>query len=183
MDSLGKPITRKLSATGLRLIKDEEAFRSRAYVCPGGELTIGYGHVILPGEPYATVTLSEEAAAELLRRDVERAEAAVNSLVKVPLTQSQFDALVSFTFNLGGGRLRNSTLLKRLNEGEYTAAARQFGRWVFADGRRLDGLVKRRERERKLFMRPDEPLTDPRPKWAAALRDLAREIDEAGGDA
>ena len=96
-------------------------------------------------------TITKERAEELLRDDVKRFEGQVLRLVKVPLTQGQFDALVSFTYNLGAGNLSNSTLLRLLNVGDYSGAAAQFDRWVYASGKRLSGLVKRRAAERALF--------------------------------
>lgn len=134
-----------------------EGFRARPYICPAGKKTVGFGHVMQKGKQYpATITMEE--AKTLLREDVKTAEAVVNSAVKVPLNQNQFDALVSFVFNLGGGALRRSTLLKILNQGEYIKAAIEFKKWNKArvNGRTvvLPGLVKRRERESDLFTRP-----------------------------
>jgi len=96
-------------------------------------------------------TITKEGAEELLREDVKRFEGYVDRLVKVPLTQGQFDALVSFTYNLGPGALEKSTLLDQLNRGDYDSAAEQFGRWVKAGGKTLAGLVRRRAAERALF--------------------------------
>jgi len=96
-------------------------------------------------------TITKERAEELLREDVKRFEGYVDRLVKVPLTQGQYDALVSFVYNLGPGALERSTLLDQLNRGDYDSAAEQFGRWVFAGGKTLAGLVRRRAAERALF--------------------------------
>jgi len=97
------------------------------------------------------MTISSARAEEMLQADLPRFEAAVSRLVTVPLDQHQFDALVSFTYNLGEGNLRSSTLLKKLNAGDYAAAAAQFERWVTAAGKPLPGLVKRRAAERAMF--------------------------------
>ena len=96
-------------------------------------------------------TITKERADELLREDVARFEAQVLRLVKVPLTQGQFDALTSFVYNLGAGNLGNSTLLRLLNAGDYKGAAAQFDRWNKAGGKVLAGLVRRRAAERALF--------------------------------
>ena len=141
----------RTSKQGLELIKEFEGFSAKRYICAGGKLTIGYGHVILPKEQFPP-RISKEQAEELLAKDVVRFEIDVMACVKVPLTQGQFDALVSFAFNLGGAALRGSTLLKRLNEGDYKGAATEFNRWVFAGGKQLAGLARRREAEAELFL-------------------------------
>lgn len=152
----------KTSSAGLALIREHEGFSATPYICPGGKLTIGYGHVILPGEEYYGEIPRAEAET-LLRQDVFLAEASVNRLVTVPLTQGQFDALVSFTFNLGAGALARSTLRRVLNEGDYPAAAAEFARWVWGGeaGQKaiLPGLVRRRAAERAMFL-PREPQRD-----------------------
>ena len=145
----------RTSPAGLDLIKAHEGYRSKAYLCPAGVWTIGYGHTrgVKPG-----MTCTKEQAHEWLMEDVKGSEHAVLYLVKSPLTQGQFDALVSFVFNLGGGALEQSTLLRRLNEGNYAAAADQFPRWNKARDpdtgilRELNGLTARRADERALFM-------------------------------
>lgn len=139
----------KTSAAGIALIKRFEGFSAVPYKCPADKWTIGYGHVILPHETFTHI--SEQEATDLLMRDLVSREQAVMLLVKVPLTQGQFDALVSFVYNLGSGAFRNSTLLKRLNERNYKAAADNFQRWVYAKNRKLPGLVRRRAAEWALF--------------------------------
>jgi lysozyme len=136
------------SQKGLDLIKSFEGLRLSAYKCPADVWTIGYGTTagVKPGQ-----TITKERADELLRDDLKRFEGYVDRLVKVPLTQGQYDALVSFTYNLGPGALEKSTLLEQLNRGDYDSAAEQFGRWVFAGGRKLAGLAKRRAAEKALF--------------------------------
>lgn len=137
------------SNTGLSLIKDHEGLRLVAYKDPVGIWTIGYGHTssVTPG-----AFITTEQAHTLLLGDVKEAEDCVNRNVKVPISQSMFDSLVSFTFNLGCGRFCSSTLLARLNQGNYLAAADQFPRWKFAAGRELPGLVRRRAMEQALFL-------------------------------
>jgi len=137
------------SDRGLNLIRHYEGFSSKPYLCAGGRWTIGYGHVILPDETFTEIT--EDEAIVLLSRDVMEAEGAVDILVKVPLNQNQFDALVSFVYNLGSGNLKSSTLLKLLNASDYDGAAKQFDRWVYAGGRQLLGLIARRKAEEDLF--------------------------------
>ncbi len=137
-----------ISDAGLALIRQFEGLRLLAYKCAAGVWTIGYGSTagVKPGQ-----SITAERAEELLREDVARFEAAVSRLVTVPLSQGQFDALVSFAFNLGAKALEKSTLLRLLNAGDYSGAAAQFDRWVYASGKKLSGLVKRRAAERALF--------------------------------
>ena len=112
-------------------------------------MTIGYGHVIRAGEMFDEITPDE--ADDLLVADLGDAERAVSRLVKVPLNQNQFDALVSWTFNLGAGNLEKSTLLKKLNSGDYGAAKAEFAKWIYAAGKAVGGLARRRDAEAKLF--------------------------------
>jgi lysozyme len=143
----------QLSAEGLDLIKKSEGFRDRVYLDVAGFPTIGYGHLIKPHESFPGV-ITEAQAAAILSSDVEDAERAVARLVKVALTQGQFDALVDFCFNLGAARLAGSTLLHELNAGDYQAAARQFLVWDHAGGVVVAGLEARREAELKLWTGP-----------------------------
>jgi lysozyme len=140
----------QLSAEGLELIKRFEGFRSRQYFDVAGFPTIGYGHRIVPPESFPG-GVSEPQAATLLAGDVSTAECAIGRLVKVTLTQGQFDALVDFTFNLGAGRLAKSTLLRCLNAGRYDAAAEQLLLWDLAGGEVNLGLKARREAELRLW--------------------------------
>lgn len=167
---------RHVSSTGLALIKAHESFEPEAYPDPGSPLgqvcakrgwpmrkyrqladwmlldgnpwTIGYGHTngVRPGD-----TCTEAQAEDWLQQDLSTAEFAVARNVTVPLSPSQFDALVSFTFNLGAGAFRSSTLLKKLNSGDYEGAAAEFPRWNKAQGRVLNGLIARRADEKDLF--------------------------------
>lgn len=135
--------------TGKDIIKKWEGLRLKAYLCPAGVPTIGYGHTynVKMGQ-----TISVAQAEMFLDHDYQNAEEQVLSLVKVPLTENQLGALTSFVFNLGSGNLRISTLLRKLNQGDYTSAAEEFNKWVFAGGKKLNGLVKRRAEERELFI-------------------------------
>lgn len=136
---------------GLRLIKEFEGLRLAKYLDAVGKWTIGYGHLILPNENYDQ-PISLDVANALLRADLKRTEEGVRNSVTVTINQNQFDALVSFAFNLGVGNLKNSTLLRLLNEGNIFAAADQFLRWNKAGGRELPGLTRRRRAERDLFI-------------------------------
>lgn len=139
----------RTSQKGIDLIKKFEGCRLEAYKCPAGIWTIGYGHTkgVKDG-----MIISREQAKEFLREDLKVYEKAVESCVKVPLSQNQFDALVSFCYNCGSGALKTSTLLRLLNEGKYSEAGEQFLRWNKAGGKVLVGLTRRREEERELFL-------------------------------
>jgi lysozyme len=140
----------QISETGFELIRSHEGLRLNAYVCPGGKLTIGYGHTgpdVKPG-----LKISQDKADQLLRNDTKRFEKSVNELVSVPMTQGMFDALVSFAYNLGAGSLKSSTLLKKLNDGDKDGAAEEFLKWNKAKGKVLDGLTARRENESEIFL-------------------------------
>lgn len=143
----------QLSAAGLALLKKSEGFRDRMYLDTAGIPTIGYGHRILASESFPNGVLESEAT-ELLVRDVLIAEQSVKRLIRVALTQGQFDALVDFVFNLGQGRLAASTLLQDLNIGRYDAAAEQLLRWDHAGDREAAGLKARREAEFHLWHNP-----------------------------
>jgi lysozyme len=115
----------------------------------GGKLTIGYGHLIRPGEYFTQVT--EKEAEALLLKDVAVAEAVVKRNVKVRINAQQYSALVSLVYNVGQGHFEDSTLLELLNKGDYNGASKQFMRWVHVDGDRIKGLVTRRLAEKELF--------------------------------
>lgn len=138
----------KASTNCRELIQHFEGFQPKPYRCPGGYWTIGYGHLI-DSPDRGEITRGE--AALLLSKDMEVAERAVLRQVKVPLNQGQFDALVSFTFNLGSGALQASTLRRKLNQELYWLVPEQLRRWVFAGGRKLPGLIRRREAEVALW--------------------------------
>lgn len=139
----------RISKEGLEHIKRWEGCRTKAYKCPAGVWTIGYGHTkgVRPG---MTIDLAE--AENLLNEDIQRFEKAIRSYVRVPLTQGQFDALTSFAFNVGIEAFRKSTLVRLLNEGRYNTAALQFARWTYAGGKQLPGLIRRRNDEYGMFV-------------------------------
>ena len=142
----------KTSPLGLVLIRRHEGLSLVPYRCPAGVWTIGYGHAMHPQEVAKyTHGISEAEAEALLLLDVALAEAALRRLVMVPLAQGQVDALVSFIFNLGAGRFQASTLRMKLNRKDYESAAREFPKWVWAGGRKLPGLIRRRHEEMVLF--------------------------------
>ena len=141
----------ELSPAGLDLIETSEGFRAQVYTDVAGFPTIGYGHRLQPGESFPNGVTELEAQA-ILTADVSDAQQAVSRLVKVALTQGQFDALVDFTFNLGAGRLASSTLLRDLNLSQYDAAGQQLLSWDHAGGVVVTGLRARREAEYNLWM-------------------------------
>ncbi|CAK9889218.1 lysozyme [Pseudomonas fluorescens] len=134
---------------GLGLIKSFEGLRLQSYQDAVGVWTIGYGTT---RGIKAGMSITKDQAERMLANDVQRFEAEVERLVKVPLTSNQRDALISFTYNLGAANLESSTLLRLLNRGDYAGAAEQFPRWNKAGGKVLPGLVRRREAERTLFL-------------------------------
>ncbi|MGD0546676.1 MAG: lysozyme [Terracidiphilus sp.] len=140
----------KFSTEGMNLLKRSEGFRSRVYRDVAGFPTIGYGHRLLHPDSFPN-GIDEPLAANLLLCDVRDAEQAVERLVKVPLHQGQFDALVDFCFNLGAGRLAASSLLTVLNRGRYDEAAEQLLLWDHAGGHENAALKARREAEADLW--------------------------------
>jgi lysozyme len=139
-----------LSAAGLELLKQCEGFRDRTYTDMAGFHTIGYGHRLSVTESYPNgIDLAQ--GEEILASDVANAELAVNRLVKAPLSQGQFDALVDLVFNLGSGRLASSTLLSYLNAQKYDAAAWQLLAWDHCGAREIAALKARREAEFRLW--------------------------------
>jgi lysozyme len=141
---------RHITQDGIDLIKRFEGFSPTVYICPAGYPTIGYGHLVREAERYEQ-GITEAEAEELLRRDVHAAESAVLRLIDVPLTDGQFDALVSFTFNLGAGALQRSTLRRKVNCQAHSEVPEQFKRWVWAGGQKLNGLIRRRNAESYLY--------------------------------
>ncbi len=138
--------------TAADLIKQFEGFRSAAYRCPSGLLTCGWGHTFgVSGLTTCTAELAEEWLAE----DLNNAAGTLVRLVRVPLTNNQRESILSFVFNTGETRFASSTLLRKLNAGDFSGAAAEFERWVHGGGRRLPGLAKRRAAERALFETPD----------------------------
>ncbi len=140
----------EMSQQGLDLLKKSEGFKERIYMDANGFPTIGYGHRVTGAAAWPD-GITEPEAARLLAGDVGEAEQAVARLVRVPLSQGQFDALVDFCYNLGAKRLAASTLLAELNRGRYNAAAEQLLLWDYAGARELAGLRTRREAEFHLW--------------------------------
>ena len=140
----------KTSKKGIELIKKYEGLKLKAYKCPAGVWTIGYGHTknVKQGD-----VITEVQAEILLIYDLNDFENCIKKNVRIPLTQNQFDALVSFCFNVGCGNFLKSTLLKKLNEGKIAEAAKEFLKWNKADGKELAGLTKRRQEEMELFLK------------------------------
>ena len=140
----------RASAACVSLIKRFEGFSATAYSCPAGYLTIGYGHVLSAENAFGTI--SESEAERLLIQDIRHAERAIARLIVMPLTQGQHDALVSFTFNLGAGALQRSALRRKINAGLHEEIPTELMRWVYAGGKKLAGLVRRRQAEANLYM-------------------------------
>lgn len=138
----------KTSDNGIEFIKKHEGLRLKAYLCPAGKPTIGYGHTegVKPGQ-----TITEEEAEQLLREDLIVVENEINKH-NLDINQNQFDALVSFVYNVGVGNFRTSTLLKKIKtDPNDKTIANEFKRWVYSNGKKLPGLAKRREEEAKLY--------------------------------
>jgi lysozyme len=146
-----------ISAQGTRFIAQFEGFDPKLVNDDAGHCTIGFGHLIHLGpcngsEPAEFKRgITEERGLELLAQETTAAAEGVSRIVTVPLTQTQFDALSSFTFNVGQTSFATSTLLRLLNRGDYASVPGQLGRFVFAGGRKLSGLVARRAAEGRLF--------------------------------
>ena len=139
---------RQINEAGLDIIKRAETCRLKAYICPAGKWTIGWGSTreVTPG-----MVISQEEADERLEFDVRTAAQDVTQAVTVQLTDNQFSALTSFCYNAGAGNFNKSTLLKKLNLGNYSAVATELNKWIFANGKKLNGLVTRRKAEGDLF--------------------------------
>ncbi|MCQ4169737.1 MAG: lysozyme [Hafnia sp.] len=144
----------QISENGINLIKQFEGCKLTAYQDIANVWTIGYGWTQqVDGKPVtAGMTITQQKANDLLKQGVVQYEDGVNSLVKVQLNQNQFDALVDFAYNLGVNALKGSTLLKKLNAGDYAGAANEFTKWNKAGGKELAGLTRRREAEKSLFL-------------------------------
>lgn len=145
---------RRVTDEGLALIKRFEGFSATPYLCPAGWWTIGFGAVRdETGEPVtaATPPVTEDGAETLLRRDVRLAERAVLRLIVVSLADGQFDALASFTYNLGPGALQRSTLRRKVNRQEHADVPEEFVRWVRGGGKLLPGLIRRRKAEASVY--------------------------------
>ncbi len=151
----------RTSRQGLQLIEECEGFVAELYNDRAGHCSIGFGCLVHkgprngsdPGEQPFAKGVSRAEAERLLAEHLTQVERALESLVKVPLNQNQFDALVDFVYNLGSGTLAHSTLLEKLNSGAYDAVPDEVRRFVYAGGKKLAGLERRREREAELWSR------------------------------
>ncbi len=156
---------RQINDDGLKLIESFEGLFLTAYHGAAdrpGLLTIGYGHTDAAGPPHvvAGMTITKDEANNILRADLGKVEAEVESLVKVPINDNQFAALVSFAFNCGSTALKNSSLLRKLNSGDYDSVPQSLLAWVNANGKRVQGLVRRRVAEGELWSRGDAASTN-----------------------
>lgn len=159
-----------VSQAGLDLIAGFEGWSATLYEDVADNATIGYGHLVHAGPitaadrsgPYGKGITKQQGLA-LLKQDVESKAQAVRSCVTVKLNQGQFDALVSFAYNVGAGNLRSSTLLKKLNAGDYAGAANEFANWTKAGGKVLTGLQRRRAAEAAMFRGQGSPPPPPPP--------------------
>ncbi|WP_198264497.1 glycoside hydrolase family protein [sulfur-oxidizing endosymbiont of Gigantopelta aegis] len=185
---------RKINQAGLKLIKKFEGLRLTCYDDSVGVATIGYGHTrTVKRSDIGKKTITEAEAEELLKADVASSEQAVERYISIKLDDNQFAALVCFTFNLGAGSLKSSTLRRKLNAGDYNSVPSELARWVKAGGKTLAGLVKRRTAEGELFMssvkldieahvprRADNPNNDDR--LSAYLIDDSVELERGSVD-
>lgn len=144
-----------LSNNGMSLLEQFEGLRLEAYLDSASIYTIGYGTIKYPDGSKVKKgdKITKAQAKEHKLHDLKDFESTVNTSVTVPLTQNQYDALVSLSYNIGSGAFKNSTLLKKLNSGDYKGAAEQFLAWNKAGGKKVQGLVNRREAERNLFLK------------------------------
>lgn len=148
---------KKISDNGLKFIAEHEGMILHLYNDPANHATIGVGHLVHQGPINGSESeefkrgITKERAMKILRSDVMKAENTVNKLVKVPLNQNQFDALVSFVFNIGETQFASSTLLAKLNNQDYQAVPSELNRWVHGSGKKLPGLINRRRNEGNLF--------------------------------
>ena len=137
------------------LIKKYEGFKPQSYQDSVGVWTIGYGTTRINGQPVkAGMTITEDQALQLVQQEVNKLWSQIESILKVKINDNQMNALVDFAYNLGFNALKTSTLMRLVNESKFDEAANQFPRWVYAGGKVLPGLVKRREAEKQLFIEP-----------------------------
>lgn len=145
-------MTRKINDEGRALIKECEGFRETAYLDTGKVWTIGWGTTEIDGKPVRQgQKITREKAEECFLKDIQETEKYVEALVKCPLNDNQFSALVSFCYNIGLGQFAASTMLKKLNASDYVSAAGQFNRWIYDNGVQIKGLMMRRIKEFMLF--------------------------------
>jgi len=146
----------RISNKGLELIKEFEGFRSSPYLCSAGVPTIGYGSTFYKDGAKVSLKdkpISKEEATQLLEYTVNSFANGLKGKLQINLEQNQFDALVCLAYNIGLGAFIRSTLLKKVNQKDFKGASNEFLKWDMANGKKLIGLAKRRERERELFLR------------------------------
>ena len=147
---------REINEEGLGIIKTYEGLELERYKCPGGVWTIGYGNT---SNAMKFRKITKEQAEDFLQEDLHEVYRYLSLITRnIPLNGNQWSALVSFVFNIGIGAFINSTMLRKLKALDYEGASREFGKWVYSKGKKLDGLIKRRETERSLFLK--EEVTD-----------------------
>jgi lysozyme len=148
---------RSTNQTARCLIGRAEGLRLEAYLDGTDVWTIGWGTTRINGKPVKKgMTITKEQAAEYFNHDIAVFEKEIADVVKVALTDNQYSSLVCLIYNIGGAQFRTSTLLRKLNSGDYAGAANEFGRWIYDNGKILNGLVERREKERQLFLTQDD---------------------------
>ncbi|WP_436872293.1 lysozyme [Acinetobacter haemolyticus] len=155
LDTIAVTGLRDISEKGYEIIREFEGFRSTAYRDTGGVWTIGFGTIRYPNGVKVKQgdTCTREQAEQWLKNDCKWVDACLDKHVKVNLSQNQFDALASFVYNIGETAFVKSTMLSLINQNNLTASANQFDRWIFDNGKRIQGLVNRREKEKSLFLK------------------------------
>ncbi len=145
----------KTSQKGINLIKKHEDFSAKPYLCPAGVPTIGYGATYYPNEKKVKLkdkSISKKKAEDILKHQLKRYEKAVSRYVRTEINQNQFDALVAFAYSVGIRNLQHSSLLKRVNKNpKNPKIKREFKKWVYADGKKIRGLIRSRKEEAKLY--------------------------------
>lgn len=160
----------EISGRGRQFIREREGLRLKAYRDGGDVWTIGYGHT---KEVRAGDNISFDKAEVFFEEDIDKAISVIEKYVEVELSQNQFDALTSFIFNVGGTAFAHSTMLKKLNTGDFSGAAEQFDRWVYDNKKKIEGLVARRKLEKALFLLPVEEkkiiISKSQPSWISSF--------------
>jgi lysozyme len=159
----------RTSSAGILAIHRWEACRLKAYQDVKGVWTIGWGHTSAAGTPVVKpgMVITQGQADAIFKKDLANFEKYVDEWVKVPLTQNQYDALVSFVYNVGPGNFKSSTLLRKLNAKDYAGAAAEFSRWNKSGGKYVQGLANRRQAEMQMFTRRDSVPSSPSPSTQA----------------
>lgn len=134
----------------VKLVKKFEGFSPVPYLCPAGYWTIGYGKVI--GKEYKDIRVTEEEAEKMLIEDLLKVEKTIKPMIKVNIHEWMLDALISFSYNVGCWAFKVSTMRKKINEGRLLDAADEFMKWIFAGGKPLAGLIRRRKAEKILYL-------------------------------